>query len=155
LAIQHGCFYQADSYPDDHLFMDAEYLRREYHPDFLLIHPMNIDDAGHKFGADSPQYRNSARRADGLLSAYLPAWREAGYQVLVTSDHGMNNDRSHGGILDEERHVPLFVVGDAFSHDDSLPVKQTQLCGAICQLLGLSGHDKPSVPHLLREEHHG
>ena len=76
---------------------------------------MNIDDAGHKHGLSSPEYRNAARRADGLLSHYLPAWLDAGYQVLVTADHGMNDDRSHGGTLADEREVLLFGVGEGVS----------------------------------------
>ena len=103
LPIQHGHFYYDDGYPDSHLFDDAESLRLRHQPDFLLVHPMNIDDAGHRFGLSSPQYRNAARRADGSLSRYLPEWLAAGYQVLVTADHGMNDDRSHGGVLPEER----------------------------------------------------
>lgn len=148
LAIQYGCFYQADSYPDDHLFIDAEYLRTQYSPDFLLIHPMNIDDMGHKFGFDSPQYRNTARKVDIILSNYIPTWIEQGYQVIITSDHGMNNDRSHGGTLPEECNVPLFVIGTQFSHDPQCEMEQTAICGTLCTLLGVNHSDK-SVCHEL------
>ncbi|MBS7661383.1 alkaline phosphatase family protein [Pseudomonas lalucatii] len=149
LPIQHGHFYYADHYPDSHLFADAESLRRRHSPNFLLVHPMNIDDAGHKHGLDSPQYRNSARRADILLADYLAAWLEDGYQVLVTADHGMNNDRSHNGLLAEEREVPLFVLGEAFSLDSRAQPKQTELCGTVCELLGVP-HDKPVCRELLK-----
>jgi len=148
LPIQHGHFYYADHYPDSHLFADAESLRLRHSPNFLLVHPMNIDDAGHKHGLDTAQYRNSARRADILLADYLHGWLAAGYQVLVTADHGMNNDRSHNGILVEEREVPLFVLGDAFSLDSSAQPRQTELCGTICTLLGVP-HDKPLCKELL------
>lgn len=147
LNIQHGCFYHWDHYPDEALFLDADYLRRTYNPDFLLIHPMNIDDNGHQFGLDSPQYRNSARGADICLSNYIENWLADGYQVMVTSDHGMNNDRSHGGILADERDVPLFVIGDQFTHQDC-QVKQTELCGVVCQLMNLD-HAKPYSQALL------
>lgn len=147
LAIQHGHFYYDDTYPDSHLFDDAESLRLKHDPDFLLIHPMNIDDVGHKFGLDSMQYRNRARVADGILSHYLGSWLEAGYQVIVTADHGMNNDRSHGGILPEERQVPMFVFGSAFSFKEAAPL-QTELCGTVCELLNVS-HDKPHCADLL------
>ncbi len=110
---------------------------------------MNIDDAGHKHGLDSPQYRNSARHADLLLAEYLQRWLDAGYQVLVTADHGMNNDRSHNGLLPEEREVPLFVAGNAFSLDGSAQPRQTELCGTICTLLG-AAHDKPWCKELLK-----
>lgn len=148
LPIQHGHFYYADHYPDSHLFADAESLRLRHRPNFLLVHPMNIDDAGHRHGLDSPQYRNSARQADILLADYLRGWLEAGYQVLVTADHGMNADRSHNGLLPEEREVPLFVIGDAFSLSGEARPRQTELCGTVCQLLGVP-HDKPYCRELL------
>ncbi|MCI3946641.1 hypothetical protein K0038_03710 [Pseudomonas syringae] len=148
LPIQHGLFYWADHYPDSHLFADAESLRLKHAPDFLLIHPMNIDDAGHKHGLDTPQYRNSARSADIILADYLQRWLDAGYQVLVTADHGMNNDRSHNGLLAEEREVPLFVLGDAFSLNADAAPRQTDLCGTICELLGVP-HDKPVCREIL------
>lgn len=72
---------------------------------------------------------------------------DAGYQVMVTSDHGMNDDLSHGGILPEEREVPLFVIGDTFTHAETT-VKQTELCGLCCQLLGLE-HCKPYAPEMI------
>lgn len=149
LPIQQGHFYYADHYPDSHLFADAEHLRVQHQPNFLLVHPMNIDDAGHKHGLDSPQYRNSARSADLLLAEYLQRWLDAGYQVLVTADHGMNNDRSHNGLLPEEREVPLFVAGSAFSLNGNAQPRQTELCGTICTLLGAS-HDKPLCKELLK-----
>ena len=149
LPIQYGHFYWNDHYPDSHLFADAESLRQQHTPDFLLVHPMNIDDAGHKHGLDSPQYRNSARSADIVLADYLQTWLDAGYQVLVTADHGMNNDRSHNGLLDEEREVPLFVLGDSFSFDPQTTPRQTELCGTICELLGVA-HDKPLCRGLLK-----
>jgi predicted AlkP superfamily pyrophosphatase or phosphodiesterase len=153
LNIQHGCFYHSDHYPDEHLFLDAEYLRRQYNPNFLLIHPMNIDDTGHKFGLDSSQYRNSARYADIYLSRFVPEWIDQGYQIIVTSDHGMNNDRSHGGVLAEEREVPMFVIGSQFAHrhvvENIEPPKQTEICGLVCDLLGIEHHDKASCQMLL------
>ncbi|MBA1273734.1 alkaline phosphatase family protein [Stutzerimonas azotifigens] len=149
LPIQHGHFYYADHYPDSHLFTDAESLRLRHEPDFLLVHPMNIDDAGHRHGLDSAEYRNAARRADILLAEYLQRWLDDGYQVLVTADHGMNRDRSHNGLLAEERDVPLFVLGSAFSFSDSAKPLQTELCGTVCELLGVP-HDKPLCRELLR-----
>ncbi len=151
LPIQHGCFYHLDQYPDEHLLLDADWLIRRHRPDFMLIHPMNVDDAGHRAGYDSSQYRNAARRIDGYLSHHLPRWRERGYQILITSDHGMNNDRSHGGTLAEERQVPLWVIGDAFSHDPQCSVRQTEICGLCCDLLGITGHGKPTATGMLRE----
>ena len=147
LAIQHGHFYWQDHYPDSHLFADAESLRCRHAPNLLVVHPMNIDDAGHQAGYDSSTYRNAARKADIALSGYLQAWLDDGYQVIVTADHGMNNDRSHGGILPEERQVPFYTFGSAFSLADAA-IRQTDICGTVCQLLGVA-HDKPVCAELL------
>ncbi len=150
--IQHGLFYCVDSYPDCHLFNDAEHLRQQHDPDFLLVHPMNIDDAGHRAGVDSAHYRNTTRHTDMALSEYLPIWMAAGYQILITSDHGMNTDKSHGGLLAEEREVPLWVIGDQFSFGATDPL-QTELCGTVCQLLNVP-HDKPLCRELLTAPRH-
>lgn len=150
LPIQHGCFYHLDHYPDEHLMLDADWLLRRHQPDFMLVHPMNVDDAGHRAGYDSSHYRNTARRMDGLLSHHLPQWMAAGYQVLVTADHGMNNDRSHGGTLAEERQVPLWVAGDAFAQAADAQPQQTEICGLVCELLGVEGHTKAVPAGMLR-----
>ncbi|MDX2424343.1 MAG: alkaline phosphatase family protein [Amphritea sp.] len=147
--IQHGIFYHQDNYPDSHLYLDAEWLRVQHDPDFLLVHPMNIDDAGHRAGLDSAHYRNTARHSDTHLSTHLQQWIKQGYQVLVTADHGMNVDKSHGGTLAEERDVPLFVIGEGFSHDPTAQPTQLELCGTVCQLLGLKDHAKPVATSLL------
>lgn len=150
LNIQHAIFYHWDHYPDEAVFLDAEYLRQRYNPDFLLIHSMNIDDTGHKSGLDSSQYRNCARMADNLLSGFIDNWLSQGYQIMITSDHGMNNDHSHCGILPEERTVPLFLLGDKFTlQATTAPViPQTTIFGLICQLLQLE-HQKPFPPEVL------
>ncbi len=147
--IQYGTFYHDGQYPDGHLYLDAELLRRRYDPDFLLIHPMNIDEAGHHSGLDSSHYRNTTRRSDKELSEYLPTWIEAGYQIIITADHGMNTDKSHGGSLAEERDIPLYVIGDRFSHQAGCAPKQTEICGIICELLGLLDHSKSVTENLL------
>ncbi|WP_223067514.1 alkaline phosphatase family protein [Paenibacillus caui] len=139
MPIQHGMFYFEDFYPDSHLMADAEHLRTTYDPDFLYIHSMNIDDAGHKHTSDSAGYRGSALKVDSILSLLLPSWMEAGYQILITSDHGMNEDGHHGGTGDGERDVGLIAIGDRFApgkyNDEYLP--QLALAPLMCRLLDI------------------
>lgn len=110
--IQHGIFYWAESYPDSHVYYDAEYLRREYSPEFLLIHTMGVDTAGHKYSRSSSEYRNSMLINDQYLAGMMNLWLEDDYVVLVTGDHGINDDFQHGGTLPCEREVPLWVIGE-------------------------------------------
>ncbi|MDA0672248.1 MAG: alkaline phosphatase family protein [Cyanobacteria bacterium] len=138
LPIQHGRFYWADSYPDSHLLADAEILRQQHTPDFLLVHPMGIDHAGHCYGGNSAEYRNCAIAMDSLLSHYLPRWRGAGYTILITADHGMNADGMHGGNLPDVREVPLFCFGPQFEPGIQQPaLAQRAIAPLICDLLGV------------------
>jgi predicted AlkP superfamily pyrophosphatase or phosphodiesterase len=100
-------WYFEDAYPDSHTLADAEDLRQRHDPDLMLVHPMGPDDAGHHHGGESDAYRLCARRLDGLLARAIPVWHAAGYDVLLTSDHGMNRDRMHGGNEPSERTVPF------------------------------------------------
>lgn len=63
---------------------------------------MNIDDAGHKFGSHSIEYANKTKKVDVLISEYLPTWLEQGINVIITSDHGMTEGKSHGGLSEDE-----------------------------------------------------
>ncbi|EST12676.1 alkaline phosphatase family protein [Sporolactobacillus laevolacticus] len=142
--IQHGIFYMQDDYPDSHLLMDANYLLNTYAPDFLYIHSMNVDDAGHKFKPDSFEYCNKVAEIDNILSLCIPKWIEAGYQVIVTADHGMNPLGFHGGTSKEERHVPLYILSDKVAmeeHSDSF-VSQLMIAPLACHLLQIEKSEK-------------
>ncbi|WP_068783071.1 alkaline phosphatase family protein [Paenibacillus phocaensis] len=142
--IQHGIFYFEDHYPDSHLFLDAEHLRTAYNPNFLYIHSMNIDDMGHKHGGESKQYEGAVRAADGILATLVPLWRSQGYEIIVTSDHGMNAEGQHGGTEPEERNVPLYVFGELPIPSPKLQgdqgLSQLHLAPLMCHYLGI----KPS-----------
>jgi len=138
MPIQFGRFYFEDDYPDSHLFVDGEILRRKYKPDFLLIHPMGVDYFGHLYGGSSREYAKKTSETDGLLSKYIPLWLDDGYQVIVTADHGMDDFGNHGGESSEERDVPLFLVGDRFTSVCYEPPSQLGIAPLICRLLEIN-----------------
>lgn len=131
--ITHGVFYWKDDYPDSHLFADAEWLLRARDPDFLLVHPMNVDDAGHKSGGTSALYRNAARAQGDLLARHLPGWLATGRRVIVMSDHGMGDDGNHAGPVPAETDVPFYTVG--FAIDPGHALRQPEIAGLICRLM--------------------
>lgn len=147
-ALPEGCgivgarWYWEDDYPDSHLLADAEALRQAHAPSLLFIHPMGPDLAGHLHGGDSTAYAMSARKLDMLLAQCLPRWHADGYDLLLTSDHGMNADRMHGGPLAVEREVPLVwaphdaAAGDALAIP--LPGRQTEVAAWVLERLGVA-----------------
>ncbi len=140
--IQHGIFYYEDMYPDSHLFNDAEYLRMSFDPDFMLVHSMNIDYAGHLHGAASPEYVFATDKADSILARYMRLWLETGRAVLVTADHGMNAFRLHNGTSDDERLTPLYIAGAQAGWPAEQKVPQLELAPFICRLLGIVPGEK-------------
>ena len=142
-AIQHGRFYLRFAQPDSEVIWGAVALSKRFAPDYLLVHPMGVDHAGHQHGRESADYRNAVRQQDDFLAVAIPEWRDAGYTVLVTGDHGHNADEHHGGTSDEERHVPLYAIpetGDARG-DTGETVENTQIAPTICDLLDLDPPD--------------
>jgi len=140
MLIQHGRFYTQDDYPDLELIHTAAMLVRKFHPDYLLLHPMGMDYLGEKHGADTRQYRNHAIRQDAWLAAHIAEWLQGGYTILVTGDHGINADRTHGGTTAEMREVPLFLVRpDGLGKGNTgETLSQLQIAPTICRLLGIS-----------------
>jgi len=150
LPIQQGLFYSSDAYPDAQVFWDAQSLLAAHAPDLLLVHSVGIDHAGHIHGHDSPGYRNAAREADMLLAQHMPGWLAQGYQLMITSDHGMSADRLHNGNSRDEREVPVWLVGDAFRPDAPRAPEQVEWCGTICEVMELQVHGKTFCREVLR-----
>lgn len=139
LTIQHGRFYTEDDYPDRELFRTAALLVRKFSPNYMLVHPMGLDYRGETFGSDTKEYRNHVTEQDSTLAPLLLEWKELGYTVLVTGDHGINRDGSHGGSTPEQREVPLFLVppNGKGKGDTGETVSQLQLAPTLLTLLGL------------------
>ncbi len=139
LPIQHGRFYTQDEYPEIELFATAGMLVRKFNPDYLLVHPMGMDNTGENFGANSAEYRNHAIHQDAWLATFLAEWMELGYCIMVTGDHGINADGGHGGTTPDVREVPLCMIrpGITGSGDTQEVVSQLQIAPTICKLLGI------------------
>jgi len=141
--IQHGSFYWDDNYPDCHVLMDAEALRRKYDPHFLYIHPMGVDVKGENYGSESKEYREQILKVASLLATLLPTWISEGYHILITSDHGMSETGNHGGITDGERDVPLFIISPKVKPGVySEVVPQLAIAPLMCELLNIEPSNK-------------
>lgn len=151
-GIQHGIFYSEDTYPDSHLFADAQYIIDQYAPEFMLVHSMNIDDVGHKFTAASKEYQSAVNLADILLGIFLPEWLKKGYQVVVTADHGMDEYGLHGGSRSAHREVPFYLFSSKQEKIKNITIKQLELAPLFCFLLGIEPATAMlDIAHLLEE----
>lgn len=136
--IDQGFFYYEDSYPDNHLYALAANLMAKEEYDFVFIHPMNIDDAGHRYGAGSKEYANAVIANDKLLSTYLPDWIEQGYSVVVGADHGMSENGYHGGNSKMQRCSALYIIDKQVVNGyQSHELTTLQFAPLLCRLLKL------------------
>ncbi|MBE2184208.1 MAG: alkaline phosphatase family protein [Anaerolineae bacterium] len=155
LNIQHGRFYGVPALhtvqPDVEVFSAGAMLARRFQPDYLLIHPMQADDIGETYGGDSVQYRRTVIAQDAIIANLLSRLQPAGYNVIVTSDHGMSDDPStHGGSLPEVRHVPLYYIptsGGGLGNTGQ-KVSQLQVAPTICNLLNIPIPNTMTAPPL-------
>ena len=65
---------------------------------------------GETYGSDSSQYRRQAIKQDVLFGPLSLEWKERGYTIMITGDHGINSDGHHGGNTPEQREVPLYII---------------------------------------------
>ena len=137
--VCHGIFYIEDEYPDSHLYADAEALRLNFHPDFLLVHPMNVDLDGHRFTCTSREYGHASEVSFDQIAILFDRWRADGYDLLVTGDHGMDDLGMHGGNTPLQREVPLYIVSDRVEPGDFTDhaISNLNIAPLVCDLLGI------------------
>lgn len=112
-----------------HTFQVADHLIYKYFPDYLLIHLITPDKIGHEKGIGR-EYRAEISMIDSILGATLPRWLGMGYDVIVTSDHGMSEHHNHGGSTCDVMQTPFYVLSkkgwkpslDNMSHIDVAPL---------------------------------
>jgi len=71
------------------------------------------------------------------LSSRIPKWLELGYQIVVTSDHGMDFEGIHGGATDDERIVPLWIIGSSVEMNTLEPLNQLIIEPLLSRLLNI------------------
>lgn len=142
-CIDRGFFYYGDTFPDDHLYSLSSSLMVKEDYDFVFVHPMGIDDAGHKSGAGSKEYSGAVIQNDKLLSTYIPMWLDQGYNVVVGADHGMSENGYHGGNSDMQRKTALYIIADeVVSGVHSKELTTMEFAPLLCCLLGIKPGEK-------------
>ena len=80
-------------------------LPKETRPQLLTLYIGDVDEAGHRFGPDSPEVEAALRVVDqtmGLFFAKLKAIGREDFNVIIVSDHGMTeSSRDRTVVLDD------------------------------------------------------
>ncbi len=107
-------------------------------PDALVVHLAAADHQAHVHGVRSDVYAEFLREADGRLRDFVA--RLSGWNVLITSDHGMDDASTHGADVDLHRRIPLVTLGPTFSDGSRLtsPARQIDVANTMAALLDVA-----------------
>ncbi len=144
--ITHGRFHTMTGYGHDNqmtpsdidLFATLTMLAVRHGIDYGILHTCTLDSMGHRFGHDCVEMDKACFAMDAMLAAMLPAWRKAGYEVIVTADHGQSDRGHHGGIGDDQQDFALYYFGDAVGPEPDKALDQLRLAPSILSRLGVA-----------------
>src|SRR6185312_2205819 len=114
----------------------ADRLRNRAPPDFLVLHLVGLDHAGHRRGVKSAAYADIARRTVAHIEDVIRLL-PADTTVLLTSDHGATDSGGHGGASEVETTAPLFAFGPGIAPGARVNINQIDLAPTLSCLLGL------------------
>lgn len=143
-AINHGRFHTMTGYglinqttpADTDLFATLTMLCERKGLDYGILHTCTLDSMGHRFGHECREMDDACFKLDEQMAPFIRRWRDMGYELIVTADHGQTDRGHHGGHEDAQQDVALYYFGSADVADDSEVLCQTQLAPTILSLLG-------------------
>jgi predicted AlkP superfamily pyrophosphatase or phosphodiesterase len=122
---------------DVDLFATLTMLTERFGIDYGILHTCTLDSMGHRWGHDCTEMDLACYTMDLMIAAFIPRWRAAGYEVIVTSDHGQTDRGHHGGRDDEMQDVALYYFGDREGPGRDHVLHQLQLAPTVLKRLGV------------------
>lgn len=144
-AINHGRFHTMTAYGHDNqmtpsdidLFATLTRLCQKFHLDYGIYHSCTLDSMGHRFGHDCIEMDNACATLDAQLAPFVTLWRDAGYEVIVTADHGQSLRGHHGGTGSDQQDFAFYYFGDAGAPAEDTLLDQLALAPSILTRLGV------------------
>lgn len=143
-TINHGRFHTMTGYghinqmtPSDvDLFATLSNLCQRFGLDYGMLHTCTLDSMGHRFKHECEEMDDACFMVDEMLGVFLPKWRAAGYEVIVTADHGQDERGHHGGRGELQQDFALYYFGDAEGPAPDTELHQLQLAPTVLTRLG-------------------
>lgn len=106
--------------------------------DYGILHTCTLDSLGHRFYHDCEEMDDACYRMDEALANFIPRWREMGYEVIVTADHGQDARGHHGGTGEDQQDFALYYFGAGQGPGKDVLLGQLQLAPTILSRLGVN-----------------
>lgn len=105
--------------------------------DYGILHTCTLDSMGHRFYHDCEEMDDACYRMDATLAPFLHRWRQNGYEVIVTADHGQDSRGHHGGTGEDQRDFAFYYFGDSPLPPDDEVLDQLALAPSILSRMGV------------------
>jgi len=143
-TINHGRFHTMTGYglinqmtPSDvDLFATLTSLCQRFGLDYGMLHTCTLDSMGHRFYHECQEMDHACAVMDEMLAPFIPKWLAAGYEVIVTADHGQDERGHHGGRSPLQQEAALYYFGPAEGPAEDAVIDQLQLAPTILSRLG-------------------
>ncbi|MGH7442584.1 MAG: alkaline phosphatase, partial [bacterium] len=116
---------------------------RERKPTLIFVHYDSVEEAGHAYGWDTPQYYAAVSRVDGHIGEILAALNDGGIlrrtAILATADHGGRGLR-HGQNNMANVEIPWIISGPGIKRgfEITAPVVTYDTAATVAYILGLT-----------------
>lgn len=142
--ISHGRFHTMTGYGHDNqmtpsdvdLFATLTRLTERFGIQYGMLHTCTLDSMGHRFHHDCAEMDHACFAMDAQLAPWIARWREAGYEVIVTADHGQDARGHHGGTGDAQQDFAFYYFGDSPMPPGDVVLDQLALAPSILTRLG-------------------
>lgn len=101
-----------------------------------MLHTCTLDSMGHRVFHESNEMDHACLVMDEMLAPFISKWRAAGYEVIVTADHGQDERGHHGGRSELQQDSALYYFGPAEGPPEDTVIDQLQLAPTILSRLG-------------------
>ncbi|CAN1540340.1 Type I phosphodiesterase/nucleotide pyrophosphatase/phosphate transferase [Paracoccaceae bacterium] len=143
--ITHGRFHTMHGYghdnqmtPADHdLFGTLTRLCEVKGINYGILHTCTLDSMGHRFFHDCAEMDHACFAIDAVLAPFIHRWRKAGYEVIVTADHGQDARGHHGGTGEDQRDFAFYYFGDSPLPPEDAVLDQLALAPSILTRMGV------------------
>lgn len=144
-SINHGRFHTMTAYGHDNqmtpsdidLFSTLTRLCDKFNLNYGIYHSCTLDSMGHRFGHDCLEMDNACAILDAQLAPFITRWRKAGYDVIVTADHGQSMRGHHGGAGSDQQDFAFYYFGESKMPAEDVLLDQLALAPSILKRLGV------------------
>jgi predicted AlkP superfamily pyrophosphatase or phosphodiesterase len=122
---------------DVDLFATLTRLCERHAVQYGLLHSCTLDSMGHRFGHDCAEMDQACGLMDAQLAPWISRWRTAGYEVIVTADHGQDGRGHHGGAGGAQQDFAFYYFGDSAMPEADIILDQLALAPSILTRLAV------------------